>query len=177
MSENNDIEKLESEEKLTRLGVVKYPNSYLHKPASSLLDFTDINGVIKNLFYTMKMEGAIGIAAPSVSIKRRIIVMNINKPLVMINPVIITNSKETESFEESGLSFKGFFYSIDRHTDITVAYQDEFANFTSITLTGISAAVAQHEIDIIDGIMFYDRYSVLKKFFARKKLNKFIKQL
>lgn len=171
----DSILELESEENLIQLGIIKYPSKSLYKK-SITCDEVDID-FVKNLFYTMKMNGAVAIAAPQVGVYKRLIIINIDKPVVMVNPVIITKSKETEEIEEGSLSIPGFFYKIKRHSSITIAYQDENGKQMESTATGLIAATIQHEVDLLNGQIFINKLSIVSKLMMKKKIKKHLKLL
>jgi len=167
---------LEENENLTEFDLVKYPDKRLSGFSEEVYDFKNITDFIRNLYYTMKRNNAIGISAPAVGVNKRIIVINISEPIILINPIIITASKEMEEFEESSLAYSGFFADVKRHERIMVAYKNENDEARSLDCTGILAATIQHEIDCLNGVQFYDKLGVVGKFLAQKKLKKFVKK-
>ena len=169
-------DQLEEDENLTELEIVKFPDKRLSGFADEVYDFKHLSDFIKNLYYTMKLNNGIGISAPAVGVDKRIIVLNISEPMILINPVIIKKSEETEIFEESSLAYNGFFANVKRHERILVAYKNENDEPLSLDCTGILAATIQHEMDSLNGIMFYDHLGYVASYMAKKKLKKFIKQ-
>ena len=167
---------LEEDENLTEFDLVKFPDKRLSGFAEEVYDFKHLTDFIRNLYYTMKLNNAIGISAPAVGVDKRIVVLNISEPMILINPIIITASKEMEEFEESSLAYSGFFADVKRHERIMVAYKNENDEALSLDCCGILAATIQHEIDCLNGVQFYDKLGVVGKFLAQKKLKKFIKK-
>jgi len=175
-SENLDCSESTILENLTEFEFVKFPDSSLQKPSIPVDDFSYGNDFIRNLFYTMKINGGISISATNVGVDKRIVLVNITEPLVMYNPAILTMSDETETVEESNFAFLGHFYSIKRSKEITVTYQNETGGHIVTKATGMLSASIQHEVDAINGVMFYDHYNPVAKLLAIKKLKKFIKK-
>jgi peptide deformylase len=128
---------------------------------------------------TMQKEDGVGLAAPQIGESKRIIVVNLcssrsqkeqNKPLVFINPKIIKKSKQTEIDEEGCLSVPGVFLKIKRAKRVEVFTKDLEGNELEIKAEGLSARILQHEIDHLDGILFFERLPFLEKLSLKKKL-------
>jgi len=163
-------------ENLTEFNFVKYPSLALSKPSKPITDFNFSSDFIRNLFYTMKINGGISISAPTVGVNKRIALINITEPLIMINPVILVESKEKEEIEESNFAFLGYFYPIKRCKEITITYQDITGEQIVTKATGLLSAAMQHEVDAINGVMFYDHLNTISRYLAIKKLRNFIKK-
>ena len=98
------------------------------------------------------------IAAPQVGVAIRLILLRIdNQFYPMINPVYSYRSEQTFEFEEECFSFYNLRAMVSRHSTVTVEYYDEHAQLQSKTLSGEYSALAQHEIDHLDGVFFLDR--------------------
>jgi len=122
------------------------------------------NGTLKiigNMIETMLANNGVGLAAPQVGISKRIFVartaLKKDGALVLINPVITYKSSEKERGEEGCLSFPGVFLNIKRSKEIEVEGRDVNGKKVVIQTNGISARILQHEIDHLDGILFYNR--------------------
>lgn len=115
----------------------------------------DADEISGRLVETLKLHRAYGIAAPQCGVSKRVFVMGLDKEfMTFFNPKIIRSSVETVHMEEGCLSYPFMDISITRPKDVTVSYQDMEGNCKEINLTGISARVAQHEIDHLNGITF-----------------------
>jgi peptide deformylase len=130
---------------------------------------------------TMYAAPGVGLAAPQVGISRRLVVIDCapkdaNPELIqLVNPEI--TDRQGESFEEEGcLSVPGFYAKLSRSSQVTVRYQDLTGAAVERTAEGLLAIAFQHEIDHLDGILFIDRLSPLKKSMFRKKFKKIMAQ-
>lgn len=121
----------------------------------------------------IKKVGAVGIAAPQVGINKRIIIVRTDTvDRVMINPTIIWCSDDTFKSAEGCLSIPKVKGNVQRHWSVKVDYSDERGMHTCESFIGFDAAVVQHEIDHLQGILFTDRLTGSDKKKADKKLNK-----
>jgi len=130
--------------------------------------------LIVDMVQTMEKKDGIGLAAPQVGVLKRIIVVGAeaggDRVLVLINPKITKKSQETEILEEGCLSFPGIFLEIKRAKEIEAEGLDINGEKKTIEAKGVLARVLQHEIDHLDGILFFDYLSFWKKWKIRKKL-------
>jgi peptide deformylase len=174
--EQTKLDDLAEEENLQELEILKYSNINLKLKSNKVKDFDkDYSEFIKNLLYTMKLKEAISISAPSVGNNIQLIISNIDSPVVMFNPVLISTSKEFEILEEGMISIPDYFYKVKRFNTISFAYQNELGEHLTATATDLTAACIQHEIDIINGKSYIDNLGTVKKFFETKKLKKILK--
>lgn len=135
----------------------------LSPEASAIIfDFKSFENFAKNLFFTMKMSGGIGLAAPQVGNMIRIIVID-TTPVkggtfkgIMLNPEALVSEGSCE-YDEGCLSFPGKTVHTQRSAKVTVKYQDFNGNTKTREFTGIDAICAQHEIDHLNGITFLER--------------------
>ena len=108
---------------------------------------------------------------------KRVIVTDVSEttpnPIAMINPEIITKSDETQVYEEASLSFPGISAKITRPARIAVQYTDLDGKFQAMEAEGGLATVIQHEMDYLDGVVFLDYLSKLKRDSLLKKMRKF----
>ena len=138
-------------------------------------EYEDVVSVIDKMYEVMYSNNGIGLAAPQVGINKRFIIIDIeNEKYVMINPVITKSSTEIQKYSEGCLSLPGAKAEVERPNEITVTWCDVEKNINVDTFTGLMAICIQHEIDHLDGILFIDRISKLKKNMAVKKVNKLI---
>lgn len=144
------------------LPILKYPDKRLNIVASSVNEeeFKDnihLYLVVNNMFETMENAGGIGLAATQVNIHKRIIVMKVTLPIVIINPVVISKSEKLITFREGCLSFPNVNIELERSSMIHVAYRDIDGNLLERSFSDLEAICIQHEIDHLDGITFKDR--------------------
>ena len=138
---------------------------------------------MKDMFETMYNAPGIGLAAVQVGVLKRLIVIDISKenekrnPLCLINPVITKKSTITSTYEEGCLSIPGHFAEIERPADCEVEYVDDQGKKKSLKADGLLATCIQHEVDHLDGILFIDYLSKLKKDMIIKKLVKQKKEI
>ena len=125
----------------------------------------------------------IGLAAVQIGILKRLVVIDISKedqkknPLFLINPVITYKSKNTSIYEEGCLSLPGHFAEIERPSECSVDYIDYNGKEKKLKADGLLATCIQHEVDHLNGVLFIDYLSKLKKDMIIKKLIKHKKEI
>ncbi len=123
--------------------------------------------LVVDIVQTMKKNQGIGLAAPQVGISKRAITVQTDlkdqRILVLVNPKILKKSKETETGEEGCLSFPDIFLKIKRAQKIEIEGLDINGEKVKIKAQGLLARVLQHEVDHLDGILFFNRLSFIKK--------------
>ena len=128
------------------------------------------------MFDTMYEENGVGLAATQINVHQRIVVIDVSEdkkePLVLINPEIIIKSEETLINEEGCLSVPGCYAKVDRHAQVTVKALDK--NGKEFTLDGdeLLSICIQHELDHLQGILFVDYLSPLKRQRIKAKFEK-----
>ncbi len=126
-----------------------------------------IKKLLVNIAQTMKKGQGIGLAAPQVGVLKRAITVQTDlrgrRILVLVNPKILKKSKETEINEEGCLSFPNIFLKIKRAKEIEIEGLDINGEKIKMKAQGLLARVFQHEIDHLDGILFFNRLSFIKK--------------
>ncbi len=137
----------------------------------------DIRKLMDDMLETMYAAPGIGLAAIQIGIPKRVIVIDLSKedekkPLYFVNPKIIIKSKNNLTYEEGCLSVPGQFAELDRPDQCHVSYLDYNGEKKKIKAEGLLATCIQHEIDHLEGILFIDYLSKLKKNFIVKKLSK-----
>jgi len=138
----------------------------------------DIRHLLDDMVETMYDAVGIGLAAPQIGISKRLIVMDCakddNPPEIwkMVNPEIIRRSDETSKIEEGCLSIPGYNGDVARPAEVDVRYLDSDGNLQEMTATGLLAACVQHEIDHLDGVLFIDHLSRLKRDMILRKIAK-----
>ena len=143
----------------------------------------DLRLLMDDMLDTMYNAQGIGLAAIQIGVPKRVIVIDLLKekdkknPLYFVNPEILWSSKEDATYEEGCLSVPGQFAEIDRPDKCHVRYLDYDGNKRELKTTGLLATCIQHEIDHLEGILFIDYLSKLKKSLITKKLSKQKKEL
>ena len=164
--------------------ILTEPNEILRKK-SLLVDQVDgdIQKLMDDMLETMYLAPGIGLAAIQVGVPKRVIVLDIARkdepknPMYFINPEIITESKDSLAYEEGCLSVPGQFAEITRSSNCYIKYLDYYGQPQELKTEGLLATCIQHEIDHLEGILFIDYLSKLKKTMIVKKLSKEKKQL
>ena len=134
--------------------------------------------LMDDMLETMYAAPGIGLAAIQVGILKRLVVIDISKeeekkkPLFLINPQIIHQSEKTSVYEEGCLSLPGQFAEIERPAECTIKYIDYNGKEKELKSDGLLATCIQHEVDHLNGILFIDYLSKLKKDMIIKKLVK-----
>ena len=155
------------------------PDPLLRQVAEPVADIDNaIRTLLSDMAETMYDAPGIGLAAPQVGICQRVIVMDCapdeSPPELwkMVNPEIISRSDETSKLEEGCLSIPNFTGEVIRPAEVIVRYQDETGTEKEMTACGLLAACVQHEIDHLDGILFTDYLSKLKRDMIWRKILK-----
>ena len=164
--------------------IVIEPDPILRQKSENLEKVDDeLRKLLDDMLETMYSAPGIGLAAVQIGILKRLIVIDISKekekknPLFLINPEIIFKSKNTSIYEEGCLSLPGHFAEIERPAECQIKYIDYDGKKKEIKANGLLATCIQHEIDHLDGILFIDYLSKLKKDMILKKLVKHKKEL
>lgn len=134
-------------------------------PVSQVDD--DVRRLVDDLFETMRAAKGVGLAANQVGVARRVAVVDVGDqeppPLVFINPSIIERSNDSDTAEEGCLSIPEIYGDVERPIAITVAATDRDGRPYRVELTGYKARAVQHEIDHLDGVLFLDHVSAVKR--------------
>ena len=162
------------------LKILIFPDQRLRTKAKEILVIDDeIKALASNLLETMYEGKGIGLSATQANIHKRILVVDVSEekdsPLILINPKIEVLNEEEEVSSEGCLSVPGFFEEVSRPSEINItALNLEGEKFT-IVATGLLAVAVQHEMDHLDGKIFVDFLSNLKRQRIKKKLLKISK--
>ena len=169
---------------MTKRKIVIEPDPILRKKSDPLEKVdSDVRKLLNEMLDTMYAAPGIGLAAVQIGILKRVIVIDISKekenksPIFMINPEIISKSKKTSIYEEGCLSLPGHFAEIERPAQCLVKFLDYNGKKKEISAEGLLATVIQHEVDHLNGVLFIDYLSKLKKDMIIKKLVKQQKEL
>tara|TARA_B100001063_G_C16745014_1_gene546973 strand:- start:1095 stop:1619 length:525 start_codon:yes stop_codon:yes gene_type:complete len=159
--------------------ILTEPDPILRKKCSPIANVDDdLRKILKNMLETMYKAPGIGLAAIQVGILKRAVVIDVSKedekknPLFLINPEIIYRSNETSTYEEGCLSLPGQYAEIERPSKCQLKYIDFDGKAKELKAEGLLSTCIQHEIDHLDGILFIDYLSKLKKTMIIKKLSK-----
>ena len=164
--------------------IIIEPDPVLRKKSEMLETVDDeLRALLDDMLETMYAAPGIGLAAVQVGILKRLIVIDISKdkekknPLFLINPEIISLSKKTSVYEEGCLSLPGHFAEIERPAECKIKFIDYNGKENELKATGLLATCIQHEVDHLNGVLFIDYLSKLKKDMILKKLTKHKKEL
>ena len=164
--------------------ILTEPDSILRKKSEPLEQVdSDTKKLMDDMLETMYAAPGIGLAAVQVGILKRLVVIDISKdeekkkPIFLINPKIIHQSKKTSVHEEGCLSLPGQFAEIERPAECLIKYIDYNGKEKELKSDGLLATCIQHEVDHLNGILFIDYLSKLKKEIIIKKLSKNKKEL
>ncbi|EGG93089.1 Peptide deformylase [gamma proteobacterium IMCC1989] len=162
---------------MAQLPILEFPDARLRTVAKPVAEVTDATRrIIDDMFETMYAAPGIGLAATQVNIHQQIIVMDLSEdksePQVFINPSITVQGEELDSYDEGCLSVPGFYESVERPKSIKVEAIDRNGSPFIIEPEGLLAVCIQHEIDHLNGKLFVDYLSNMKRQRIRKKLEK-----
>ncbi len=144
-------------------------------------DGTAVAALLPQMFATMYAAPGIGLAAPQIGVNLRLAIVDLQPdeqktPIVLINPEITGVSEEWAVREEGCLSLPGHYADVSRPARVKVRYQDRDGATQTLEAEGLLAACLQHEIDHLDGVLFVDHLSALKRNMIMRKLAKEQKQ-
>ncbi len=159
------------------LRILEVPNPILKRPTSEVPEVDDgIRRLLDDMLETMYAAPGIGLAAPQVGDGRRVAVVDVseekNAPLRLINPRILWRSEELETAEEGCLSLPDQYGEVTRPREVEILYLDERGAQRRLKAEGLLARCIQHEIDHLDGILFIDHLSPLKRNMILRRLAK-----
>lgn len=163
--------------------VLTYGDPVLRRKAGPVSgDFAGLRPLVQDMFDTMYDEPGIGLAAPQVGVSQRVVVIaavadddageHVGAPFALVNPEIVSRSTDLTPFEEGCLSVPDITDTVIRPRAIRLRYQTLEGEWVERDTAGLLARVVQHEIDHLDGVLFVDRLSLLKRQLLRKKLQK-----
>ncbi|MBB3656039.1 peptide deformylase [Rhizobium sp. BK650] len=138
----------------------------------------DLQRLSDDMLETMYDAPGIGLAAIQIGVPRRMLVIDLSKegeekqPLVFINPEIVSSSEDRSVYEEGCLSIPDYYAEVERPAKVTVKYLDREGKEQSVEADGLLATCLQHEIDHLNGVLFIDHISRLKREMVIKKFTK-----
>jgi peptide deformylase len=161
---------------MAQLAILEYPDPRLRTKAAPVTVFdAALKQQVADMFETMYAAPGIGLAATQVNWHHRLLVIDVsedkNQPLVLINPEILAREGDATG-EEGCLSVPGIYDDVPRAERVRVRAQDVDGRSVEHDLTGMLAVCVQHEMDHLDGKLFVDYLSELKRQRIRKKLDK-----
>ena len=161
---------------MSRLEILHFPDPRLRRRAEPVSDVDDeVRRLIDDMLETMYEAPGIGLSAPQVNVSRRVVTIDVsqdrNTPVCLVNPEIRATGGETET-EEGCLSVPGIYEIVKRPEWVRVSALDRDGNSREIEAEGLLAVCIQHEIDHLDGRLFVDYLSRLKRQRIRKKAEK-----
>lgn len=159
------------------LPILEYPDPRLRKKAKPVVTVDDdIKRLVDDMFETMIDSHGIGLAASQVDVHQRVIVMDLmeegSQPRVFINPEIEVLNDTTEPYDEGCLSVPGFYETVARPSNVMISALDREGRSFKEKASGLLAICIQHEIDHLEGKLFVDYLSPLKRQIIRKKMKK-----
>lgn len=171
---------------MAKLKLYEYPHPILKKKTKRVEKIDDeLQAFLDDMLETMYAEKGVGLAAPQVGVSLRIVVIDVWKhleddeekqdPLFLINPEIIWNSEELVLCDEGCLSIPGQRADVERFEQVKVRYTDREGKSCEILGDEFLAIALQHELDHLDGILYIDHLSRVKRNMLLKKLDKFKK--
>jgi peptide deformylase len=142
----------------------------------------EVRTLVDDMFETMYKAPGVGLAAIQVGVPRRIVTVDTAKkdepknPLVFINPEIVWSSQEKNTYEEGCLSIPEYYEEVERPSEVKVRFMGLDGKTQEVAANGLLATVLQHEIDHINGVLFIDHISKLKRDRVIKKFTKAAKR-
>ncbi len=164
---------------MAQLKLYEYPHPILKKKAEKVDKVDDaLRKLLDDMLETMYADNGCGLAAPQVGVSKRLVVIDIAgegeepRPMYLVNPEIVWASEEKEISEEGCLSVPGQRAEVERPASVRIKYLDYNGEAQEILAEDFLAVAAQHEIDHLDGVLYIDRISRLKRQMLLKKLEK-----
>ena len=163
--------------------IITLPDPRLRQKSASVKAVDkDVRKLVEDMFETMYAAPGIGLAAIQVAVPLRVVTMDLAKegepkaPLVFINPEVVSSSDEKATYEEGCLSIPEYYEEVERPASVKVRYMDLDGKARELEATGLLATCLQHEIDHINGVLFIDYISKLKRDMVLKKFKKAAKR-
>ena len=159
------------------LNILEFPDPRLRTIAKAVEQIDDdLRQLIDDMFETMYDAPGIGLAATQVNVHKRLVVMDLsedkNEPMVFINPEFESLTDEVDQYQEGCLSVPGFYENVDRPQKVKIKALDRDGQPFELIAEGLLAVCIQHECDHLNGKLFVDYLSTLKRDRIKKKLEK-----
>ena len=167
---------------MSKKSIIIEPDPILRKKSDNVEKIdNELRKLLDDMLETMYAAPGIGLAGVQVGVLKRLIVIDITKedqkknPLFLINPKITFKSENTSIYEEGCLSLPGHYAEIERPAECHLKYLDYYGKEKNLKADGLLATCIQHEIDHLNGILFIDYLSLLKRKMASQKVKKYLK--
>ena len=166
---------------MAKLKIYEYPHPILKQKAERVAKVDgELRKFLDDMLETMYVADGVGLAAPQVGVSKRIVVIDVSSaeegaekaPIFLVNPEIVWHSDEKGCHFEGCLSVPEQRAEVERYVQVRVHYLDYEGKEQEILADGLLAIALQHEIDHLDGILYIDRISRLKRQMLLKKLQK-----
>lgn len=159
------------------LEILEFPDPRLRTVAKPVVVVDErIRQLVADMFETMYEAPGIGLAASQINVHERVVVIDISEdrsqPLVFINPEVVVLDEQLQEYDEGCLSVPGFYETVERPEHIRVTALDAEGKPFTLEPTGLLAVCIQHELDHLNGKLFVDYVSAMKRSRIRKKLEK-----
>lgn len=161
------------------LKILEVPNPILKKKSAPVETITDeLRTLLNDMLETMYDAPGVGLAAPQVGILKRVVVIDVTRdnepkhPYKMINPVIVARSETTDVHDEGCLSVPEQYAPVERYETVTVEYTDENGKKQTLSADGLLAICIQHELEHLDGKLFIDHLSKVKRDMIVRRVEK-----
>lgn len=159
------------------LNILEFPDPRLRTKAKPVEVFDDaLRTLIDDMFETMYAAPGIGLAATQVNVHKRVVVMDLSEdrsePRVFVNPQFETLTEELDQYQEGCLSVPGFYENVERPQKVRIKAMDRDGQPFELIAEGLLAVCIQHECDHLNGKLFVDYLSSLKRDRIKKKLEK-----
>jgi peptide deformylase len=159
--------------------ILQLPDPVLRKVSAPVEKIDgEIKALIKDMFETMYDAPGVGLAAIQIGVAKRVVTIDATRgdeekqPMVFINPEIVYASEQKDVKEEGCLSISEYYEEVERPSEVKVRYMDEKGKTHEIEADGLLARALQHEIDHLNGVLFIDHISKLKRDRVTKKFAK-----
>ena len=160
--------------------LVILPDAMLRQASAPVSDITpEIRTLVADMFETMYDAPGIGLAAIQIGVPQRVVTIDLSKkeeepqaPMAFINPEITWSSEETSVYEEGCLSIPEYYEEVERPAQVKVRYMDLDGQTKEVEADGLLATCLQHEIDHLNGVLFIDHISRLKRQLVTKRFAK-----
>jgi peptide deformylase len=164
---------------MSKLDIITLPDLRL-KQSSEVVGSVDgsIRKLLDDMLETMYAAPGIGLAAVQIGVMKRVVTIDVSKeedkrePLFLVNPEIVWSSEERSTYEEGCLSIPDYYEEVERPAKVRVRYLDRQGEAREMEADGLLATCVQHEIDHLDGVLFIDYLSKLKRDRVVKKFQK-----
>lgn len=163
--------------------IIYLPDPILRQQSQPVERFdAELERFVEDMLETMYDAPGLGLAAIQVGVPRRLLVIDVagkdepDNPQVFINPEILATGDDTNAYEEGCLSIPDFFAEVERPGSVTVRHLDRSGKQQTVEASGLLATCLQHEIDHLNGVLFIDHISKLKRDMVVRKFTKLARQ-